>query len=337
MLKELSELCGVSGGERTVREFIKKQIQHDVTELSEDPYGNLIVRKGRQRAPKILLAAHMDEVGVIITGIGKSGLLRFKTIGIIPQVLMAKRVVIGKKEIPGVIGHKPIHLTKEDEMDKIPDVKNLFIDIGASSREDAQKLVEVGALGTFDTKFSEVGDTIYGKAFDNRIGCYILIQLIKNTDLPIYGAFTVQEEAGLRGAKIVGYRVSPHIAIAIDTTASGEWPTEKDTPLYPEIGKGAVISVADRSLICDKKLVSLLEKTAHVNNIPYQFKRPMIGGTDAGAIHTSKAGVRAAVVQTPARYIHSPLSIASKKDIGAGTELLTASIRRILKEKTLWS
>jgi endoglucanase len=147
----------------------------------------------------------------------------------------------------------------------------------------------------------------------------------------------VQEEAGLRGAKIVGYRVSPHIAIAIDTTASGEWPMEKDTPLYPEIGKGAVISVADRSLICDKKLVSLLEKTAHMNNIPCQFKRPMIGGTDAGAIHTSKAGVRAAVVQTPARYIHSPLSIASKKDIEAGTELLTASIRRILKEKTLWS
>lgn len=337
MLKALSELYGVSGGEGAVREFIKDLVQHDVSQSFEDPYGNLIIRKGREARPRILLAAHMDEVGFIITGIDKNGLLRFKTIGIIPHVLLAKRVVVGKKEIPGVIGHKPVHQAKEDEMKKVPDTKSLFIDIGAPSKEEAEKLVEVGELGTFATKFSEVGDSIYGKAFDNRIGCYMLVELIRNTDLPIYGAFTVQEEAGLRGAKIVGYRVSPHIALAIDTTASGEWPAEKDIPLYPEIGKGTVISIADRSLICDRGLVSLLEETAQKNNIPYQFKRPMIGGTDAGAIHTSRQGVRAAVIQTPARYIHSPISIASKKDINAGIQLLADSIQRILKEKTLWS
>ena len=165
----------------------------------------------------------------------------------------------------------------------------------------------------------------------------MLIQLIKHTDLPIYCAFTVQEETGLRTARIVAYRISPQIAIAVDTTASGEWPIEKDIPKYPEIGKGCVITITDRSIICDKKLVSLLEETAKKNNIPYQFKRPMIGGTDAGPIHITREGIRTAVIQTPARYIHSPLSIASKKDIEAGIKLLTVSIQKILKEEALWS
>lgn len=337
MLKALSEFIGVSGGEYKVREFIKNKIQNDVSEIVEDPYGNLIVKKGEETVPKIMLAAHMDEVGFIITGIGKKGLLKFKTIGINPQVLPAKSVLIGRDMIPGVIGHKPLHQAKEEEKGKIPDIKNLFIDVGASSKEEANKLIQIGELGTFDTKFCEYDDIVCGKAFDNRIGCYILIQLIKNTDFPIYYAFTTQEELGLRGARIVAYRVSPQIAIAVDTTTSGEWPADKDIAQYPEIGKGPVITIADRSIICDKKLVSLLEAAAQENDIPYQFKKPMIGGTDAGSIHLTKEGIRTAVVQTSARYIHSPLSIASKKDIEAGIKLLTNSIQKILKEETLWS
>ncbi len=337
MLKALSECFGVCGGEQSVRELIRKSVENDVSEIIEDPYGNLIVRKGKKVTPKVLLAAHMDEVGLIITGLNKNGLLKFAAIGISPQVLLAKRVVIGKNRVSGVIGHKPIHQAKEEEMKKIPETKELFIDIGVSSKEEAHKLVEIGDLSTFATHFCENGDRIYGKAFDNRIGCYILMQLLKKTDLPVYCAFTVQEEAGLRGARIVAYRVSPQIAIAIDTTASGEWPAEKDVPLYPEIGKGPVIAIADRSIICDKRLVRLLEETAQENNIPYQFKRPMIGGTDAGSIHVTKKGVRTAVVQTAARYIHSPLSIASKKDIELGIKLLTCAVQKILKEDSLWS
>ncbi|NOR17309.1 M42 family peptidase [candidate division WOR-3 bacterium] len=337
MLKELSELIGVSGGERKVREFIRNTIQNDVSEIIEDPYGNLIVRKGKETTPKILLAAHMDEVGFMISGIEDKGLLRFKAIGMSSRVLLAKRILIGKNGIPGVIGHKPVHLTKKEEMKKLPEIKDLFIDIGVGSKEEAKKLVQIGDYATFDTKFSESGDIIFGKALDDRIGCYMLIQLIKHTDLPIYCAFTVQEETGLRTARIVAYRISPQIAIAVDTTASGEWPIEKDIPKYPEIGKGCVITITDRSIICDKKLVSLLEETAKKNNIPYQFKRPMIGGTDAGPIHITREGIRTAVIQTPARYIHSPLSIASKKDIEAGIKLLTVSIQKILKEEALWS
>ncbi len=337
MLRELSEYIGVSGGEQSIREFIKEQIKKDVDEMIEDAYGNLIVRKGNVTSPRILLTAHMDEVGFIIVGIEKSGLLRFATIGIAPQVLYAKRVVIGKKAVPGVIGHKPVHQIKIEETEKLSETKDLFIDIGVSSKEEAKKHVDIGELGTFCTEFREVGDAIFGKAFDDRIGCYMLMQVLKKTDVPLHCAFTVQEEAGLRGARIAAYRVNPHVAIAVDATASGEWPEEKDVPLYPEIGKGPVITIADRSLICDKELVALLEKTAQKHSIPYQFKKPMIGGTDAGAIHLTRQGVRAVAMQTAARYIHSPLSIANKKDIKAGIKLLINSLEEIAQEEAHWS
>lgn len=337
MLKELSEMIGVSGGEGKVREFIKSKIKREVSEIIEDPYGNLIVKKRKNNVPRIMLAAHMDEVGIMITGIEKEGLLRFKTIGIPARVLLAKRVVIGRNKICGVIGHKPIHLTMAKDIKKIPEIKDLFIDIGTISKKAANEAVEIGDCATFDTEFNEREDIIYGKAFDNRIGCYILIQLIKNTDLPIYYAFTVQEEAGLRGARIAAYRVSPQIAIAVDTTASAEWPIEKDLSQSPQIGKGPVITIADRSIICDTKLVSLLVETAKKNGIIHQFKKPMVGGTDAGPIHLTKEGIRAAVMSIAARYIHSPLSIASRKDIEAGIELLQLSIQGVLMKKELWN
>lgn len=337
MFKELSEFVGVSGGEKKIREFIRKELENDVDDIVEDAYGNLIVRRGDADKPRILLTAHMDEVGFMITGIEKTGLLRLALIGILPQVVLAKRVIISDKGIPGVIGRKPVHQLKDDEKKNIPKVKDLFIDIGVKSKEEAEKLVMIGDLGTFDTSYRENDGLIYGKAFDDRIGCYILIQMIKKTSLPLYCAFTVQEEAGLRGAGIVAYRVRPDIAFAIDTTASGEWPSEKDIPLYPEIGKGPVITIADRSIICDKRLVDIIMAIAEHNKIPYQIKKPMIGGTDAGPIHLSRAGVRTAAIQTPARYIHSPLSIVSKKDIEYGIELLTLSIEEISKEKSLWN
>jgi len=337
MLKELSELIGVSGGEHRVRDFIRNEIKEHVDEIIEDAYGNLIIRKGREIFPRIMLVAHMDEVGFMITGIEKSGLLKFKTIGISPHILPAKRVVIGEKNIPGVIGVKPIHQAEKEEQEKLLKNEDLFIDVGFSSKEEVEEVIKIGDLGTFETRYSEYNGVLQGKAFDDRIGCYILIQLIKNTDMPLYYVFTTQEEAGLRGARIAGYRVSPQIAIAVDTTASGEWPVDGDVPCYPEIGKGAVITVADRSVICDKKLVSLIEQTAFKNNIPIQYKKPMIGGTDAGPIHLTGAGVRTAVIQTAARYIHSPMSIVAKKDIDSIIRLLTKVLEEILKENALWS
>jgi len=330
MLKELCELFGVSGDEQPVRDFIRDKVKDHVTEITEDDYGNLIVRKGKACKPRIMLAAHMDEVGFMITGIDKNGLLRFKTIGLSPMVMPGKRVIIGKNRLPGVIGNKPVHLSNADELKKVQEIKSLFIDIGTNSREVAGEFVEVGELGTFDTSFRENGDIIYGRAFDNRIGCYMLIQLLQKTDLPAYYAFTVQEEAGLRGARIAAYRISPEIGIAVDTTSSGEWPVESDLPDYPVIGHGPALTITDLSLICDRTLVTLFEETAKSNDIPYQIKRPMIGGTDAGPIHLTKEGVRSVVLAIPARYIHSPMAIASKKDIESGIKLLSLSLETIL-------
>ena len=332
MLKELSELPGVSGDEHLVSDYIKNAISGHVSEITEDDYGNLIVRKGDPARPRIMLAAHMDEVGFMITGAEKSGLLKFKTIGLSPQVVPGKRVIIGRSKVPGVIGNKPVHHSKKEDLEKIQEIKTLSIDIGANSKETALKIVEIGELGTFDTDFREQGDMIYGKAFDNRLGCYMLVQMMLQTDLPLYYAFTVQEEAGLRGARIAAYRVSPDLGIAVDTTSSGEWPSEKDVPLYPELGKGPALTITDSSLICDRDLVQLIQKTARDHNLPYQIKRPMIGGTDAGPIHLTRGGIPSAVVAVPARYIHSPMSIASKQDVDTGIKLLSLSVENMLKE-----
>ena len=331
MLKELCEMSGVSGDEGRVCQYIRKKIERKVDEIIEDSYGNLIARKGSTRGLRILLAAHMDEVGLMITGIEKSGLLRFHAIGIMPHVLLAKRVLIGENKVCGVIGHKPVHLTKDEEMKKIPDAKGLFVDIGAASSEAAGKLVAVGDYATFDTEFRENGDFISGKAFDNRIGCHILMRLVES-DLPLHYAFTVQEEVGLRGAGIAAYRVKPDIAFAIDTTSSGEWPEERDVPQYPIIGKGPTITVADRRVICDPEIVQTLRRTAEAERVPYQIKRPMVGGTDAGTMHLVREGVRCGVVAVPARYIHSPMAIASKKDIAAAVKLIDRSIRRMIRK-----
>jgi endoglucanase len=323
---------GVSSQEEKVRDFIRKNVQDHVQEIIEDAYGNLIVRKGPETKPKLMLAAHMDEVGFMVMNADKNGLLKFKPIGIGVQTLLAKRVIIGKDRVPGMIGAKPVHLIQDEEGKKWPEIKNLFIDIGAASKEAALKSVEVGDCGTFDTAFREDGDTIYGKAFDNRLGCYMLIELIRNHDLPGYYAFTVQEEMGLRGARIASFRISPEVALAVDTTGSVEWPTDRDVPESPAVGGGPVISVSDQTIICDRRLVILLEDIARAGGLAYQFKKPGVGGTDAGPIHLTKAGIPTAVLSLPARYIHSPLSMASKKDLVTGIDLLARAVEKILAE-----
>ncbi|MBE0432175.1 M42 family peptidase [candidate division WOR-3 bacterium] len=336
MLRELCELHGVSGDESRVRAFLQSKIPKSGVEVSSDVYGNLIVTARTMKSPRVMLAAHMDEVGLMISGITKEGLLKFKAIGMGPNVLMAKRVLVGKEQIVGVIGHAPIHLTKRKEREKIPEIDSLFIDIGAPSKERAAEMVQVGDYAVFDTQYKENGDTLQGKAFDNRIGCYVLLQLLLDTDLPVCYAFTVQEEVGLRGARIAAHRVKPDVAIAVDTTSSGEWPEDRDLPQYPVMGAGPTITIVDRSVICDRGVVSLFRETAEEEGIPYQLKRPMIGGTDAGPMHLAGIGVRAAVISVAARYIHSPMAFASKEDIRRTVQLIRGGIERIMKEGKQW-
>jgi endoglucanase len=245
-------------------------------------------------------------------------------------------VWIGDKKVPGVIGIKPVHLTKESEQDKPIDDKKLTIDIGASNKAEAEELVKRGDYATFATKFVELdpdGESwraVRGKAFDDRVGCAILIELL-TTQYPfdLYAAFTVQEEVGARGARVAAFAVEPDYAFALEGPAANEVPTKRDISPSTRLGHGPVITIMDRSLIADQRLVRLLIDTAEELQIPYQFKQPGIGGTDAGAIHLTKEGVPSAVVSVPCRYIHSPAAILSLDDFDYTVKLMRESLIKL--------
>lgn len=338
-LEELSEAMGVSGHEDEVRQIITDAIADQVDEYRVDSIGNVIaLNKGDGSSDlKVMVAAHMDEVGFMISQIEESGLLRFfKVGGLDDRILPAKMVWIGDKKVPGVIGAKPVHLTEREERDKAIKYKKLTIDIGASSKAEAEKLVQRGDYATFATEFVELDPageswrTVRGKAFDDRAGCAVLIELL-NTQYPfdLYAVFTVQEEVGLRGARVAAFAVEPDLAFVLEGTGANEIPTKKDISPSTRLGHGPAITVMDRSFIADKRLVRLLIDTAKELGIPYQIKQPGIGGTDAGAIHRTKEGVPSVTVSVPCRYIHSPAAILSLDDFDHTAQLVQESLLKL--------
>ncbi|RKZ19846.1 M42 family peptidase [bacterium] len=332
-LERLSNLPGVSGNEQRVRDFIYKKLKGKAKHIETDAMGNLYAYfpSGRKNAKKVMLAAHMDEVGLMITGIESSGELRFHPVGgISTSVLLAKPVRIGEEGIPGVIESKAIHLLKDEELGHYPKIEQLRIDAGFSSKDEAEKKVKLGDYAYFDTSFKSEGDRFIGKAFDDRVGCSLLLDLASEKfpfDLVL--TFTVQEEVGLRGARVAGYKIFPDAAIAVEGTAAGDFPIEKDTGAFPELKKGPVLTVMDRSIIVDKNLLKHFIKTAEREKIPYQFKRPNIGGTDAGRIHLSKTGVPSMVIAVPIRYIHAPAGIMRGIDYRNTLKLLKGALKNI--------
>ena len=339
MLKELSEARGVSGHETAVRQIILDAIKDSVDEHRVDALGNLIaMKKGAgKRRRKVMVAAHMDEVGLMIMHIEKDGSLRFRPVGgIDDRVLLAKKVLIGDNKVPGVIGSKPVHLLEPKQRQQVVRVAEMSIDIGASSKEEADRLVKVGDYATFDIAFSDLGGglrAVKGKAFDDRAGCAVLIELLKESPkaFDLYAAFTVQEEVGLRGAKVAGYAIAPDVAFVLEGTVCDDMPKKKDISPTTTVGSGPAITVMDRSVIADPRLVDLLVKTAEENGIPYQFKQPNMGGTDAGAIHLTRAGVPSAVVAVPARYIHSPVCLLSLNDLDNTVRLMHKTLLKVAK------
>jgi endoglucanase len=337
LIEKLTNAAGVSGNENAVRALIRCEIEKYVDDIRVDALGNLIATKSPRsgkKGPKVMLAAHMDEVGLMVTFIEKTGYLRFgKVGGIDNRVLLAKRVLVGKDRVPGVIGVRPIHLIKpKGEHKKVSTPEELVIDIGAATQEEAQKCVNLGDYVMFDTQFEDWGATIKAKAFDDRIGCYMIIELLKDRyPFPLSAAFTTQEEVGLRGARVAAYRTLPDIAFILEGTGAADMPQprERDTSRTPALGKGPVITVMDRSVFCDKALVQLLTSTAAAARIPYQIKQPGIGGTDAGRIHLTKEGARTVVLAIPARYIHSPVCLMNKRDIANGLKLIQAALKKI--------
>lgn len=335
LLEKLCNADGVSGDERSVRELIKKEIQDFADDIIIDSMGNMLVKKnGKKHNKTVMLSAHMDEVGFIISGINKEGYLEFKSVGgIDTRVIISKKVRIGKDKIKGIIGLKAVHLTTKSERDSVPKENELFIDIGAKDKEDAKKYVKLGDYAAFDSEYEQLGkSSIKAKAIDDRVGCYILTELIKEElEYDTWFCFCVQEEVGLRGARIAADRIKPDIALVVEGTTCCDVPKTKEHEAVTEMNGGAAISFMDRTTIADKKYCDWLYKLAKENNIKVQYKKMVSGGNDAGVIHLSGTGVKTASVSVPCRYIHSPASVASLNDIEAVKQLCIKFLENILE------
>ena len=334
-LKNLCLIDGVSGNEGSVSEFIINEIS-PYAECYIDPLGNVIAhKKGAQKSAKcVLFDAHMDEVGMIITDIRDDGLLTFSCVGgINTEVLLAQRVKIG--DIFGVIGVKPVHMLSGDEKKKIPDKDGLYIDIGATSKKDAEQYVEIGDTATFDSDWVEFGDNkIKAKALDDRIGCSIAIELIKS-DLPFdaWFSFSVQEEVGLRGAKVSAYNINPDFAIALEATTACDIADTPESKSVCSLNKGAVVSFMDGSTIYEKPLFDAAFKVAKEKKANIQVKRGTTGGNDAGTIHLSRDGVRTLTLSVPCRYLHSAECVIDKRDVESAKEIALGVFELMASDK----
>lgn len=337
LLKKLTEASGVSGNEKEVREMIIEEIKDYVDEIKIDSLGNLIaIKKGSAGYPKIMLAAHMDETGLMVKSIDENGFIKFYTVGgIDDRILISKVVSIGKDKVRGVIGAKAIHLQEPDERNKTLKHKQLYIDIGAKSKAEAEKLVSLGDYVTFFSDYVEFGDQLVkAKALDDRIGCAILIEILKyRYNSTIAAVFTVQEEIGLRGAGPAAYSLNPDIAVIVEGTTCHDV-TDIDEPNFAtRLGAGPALSIMDNASYYNKNILNRIIETAKKENIPYQLRQTTMGGTDAGSIHLAREGILCAGIAVPCRYIHSPISVMSKKDFEGCSNLVKAFLESIREEE----
>jgi endoglucanase len=282
---------------------------------------------------KVLVTAHMDEVGLMVVDHESDGSLHVDTVGGIPDRLLPGLTVrVGDDGIPGVIGLQAIHRADGQTFRRATEIEKLTVDIGAKSEGDAKNAAPLGTAITFATQFRPLGAAWAGKAFDDRAGCAILIQLLQSDRCPfdLYGAFTVQEEVGLRGARVAAYTVDPDVSFSLEGTLADDLPKreeEHDTSPTTELGRGPAITVMDRSYITPPRLLSYVLQTAEDHDVPYQLKQPGISGTEAGGTHRARSGIPAITIAVPCRYIHSPVSLVAPDDVAATHALIDAALR----------
>ena len=323
-LNELTKLSGVSGCEFEVRNYIKSKLSEMGCQFYVDKLGNIIAHNKGKKNKTIMVSAHMDEVGLIVTNIDSDGFIKFKAVGGIDQrVLNSKVVLIGENNIPGVIGSKAVHLMTEKEKGVSLPIDKLYIDIGTSTKEETEKLVNIGDYAAFKSDYVEFGDNmIKAKALDNRVGCSIILEILKEKlDVDFYGVFTVMEEVGLRGAETAAYQLEPDLGIVLEGTVCADMPKVEEHESSTLIGKGAVLSLMDNATVYDINLVRSVAKIAEDNNIAYQYRRSTSGANDAGVIHKTKKGAKVVSISVPCRYIHSSVSVASKNDLMSALKL----------------
>lgn len=333
-LKDLCLLNAVSGNEESVRNFIIDKIK-EFCEYSVDNLGNVIaLRKGRKTPDKkLMVAAHTDEVGLIITSIRSDGTLTFDAVGGIDSaVIIGKKVKIGMAELNGVVGSKAVHKLSAKQRDEAPEISDLYIDFGAADKQDAEKNVNVGDYAYFDSDYIEFGNRrIKAKAIDDRAGCAIMLSLIEEEpEYDTWFVFNVQEEIGLRGSTVSAYTVQPDIAIVLEATTAADIEGTSGAERVCEVGKGPVVSFMDRSTMYDKELYKTAFSLADELGISCQTKSMIAGGNDSGAIHISGKGVRTIAVSLPCRYLHSPSCVISAQDYDDTYTLVKAMMKKVL-------
>ncbi len=327
LIKRLTEANGLPGWEKEVREIIKEELKGHVDSLTTDRLGSVIAVKNADKPGRHLgFSAHMDEVGLIVKSIDASGLMKFSSWGVDLRVLPAKTVTVGTNRVPGVIGTKPIHLQEKEESKNAVKIDDLYVDIGAKSKEEAEKLVSPGDFVAFESSFEEFGEyKIKAKALDDRVGCAILIELLKS-DYPykMTAIFNTQEEVGCRGSAAAAYGVHCDLYINVEGTVCADTAWVEDFKTVNILGKGPSISLMDKVSIYQKKYIEALVSVAEENNIPFQYRRTSVGGTDGGNLHLAHSGTPVIGLAVPCRYIHSPVSVMDKRDFDNALKLLKA-------------
>ena len=335
LLAELCEVAGAPGHENRVREIVLKEIKPLVDEINIDNMGNVVAVKKGKEGKKVMIGAHMDEIGFIVTHIDDKGFVYFHTLGgFDPKTLTAQRVIIhGKEDVFGVMGSKPIHLMSAADRQKVPTTKDYFIDTGLD-KKSLEKLVGVGDTITRERKLIEMGDCINCKSLDNRVSVFILIEMLKKIKktppYDIYAVFTVQEEIGIRGANVSSLQINPDFGFGLDTTIAWDTPGSTKQEQVSALGEGACIKVMDSSTVCDYRMVAYMKKVAKKHKIKTQLEILPAGGTDTSGIQRmNPGGSIAGAVSIPTRHIHQVIEMVNRHDIEASINLLKACVEEL--------
>lgn len=342
LLNKIATTPGAPGFEKRIRDLVIEEVKPLVDELEFDNMGNVYAIKRGTGSKKVMVGAHMDEIGFIVTHIDDNGFIRFHTLGgFDPKTLTAQRVIIhGKKDIIGVMASKPIHVMTPEERNKVAKIKDYFIDTGMKA-EEIKELISVGDAITREREFIEMGDCVNGKSLDNRLAVFILIETLKKLkgkEIPydLYGVFTVQEEVGIRGANVSALRVKPDFGFGLDTTIAFDLPGAAAHEMITKLGEGTAIKIMDASTICDYRMVEFMKNTADKHKIKWQPEILTAGGTDtAGIQRMTEGGSIAGAVSIPTRHLHQVIEMAHKEDIQGSIDLLCACIQDIAQHN--WS
>lgn len=342
LLGEICTVPGAPGFEKKIRELVLKELKGLVDELELDNMGNIYaIKRGSKpenERKRVMIGAHMDEIGFIVTHIDDKGFVRFHTLGgFDPKTLTAQRVLVhGKKDVIGVMASKPIHVMSPAERDKPAKISDFFIDTGLPAKE-VKKLINIGDPITREREFIEMGECVNGKSLDNRLAVFILIETLrslkkKKVPYDIYGVFTVQEEVGIRGANVAALRINPDFGFGLDTTIAFDLPGAAAHEMITKLGEGTAIKIMDASTICDYRMVEYMKKTADKHKIKWQPEILTAGGTDtAGIQRMTEGGSIAGAISIPTRHLHQVIEMAHKEDIKGSIELLTTCVSELDK------